>query len=340
MVFYHYNKTIFLFEPYVLNRLVKFGNESVNFFFFLSGFIMVIAHNKFINDDTALNKKKYWITRFERIYPVYFLALMLIAFYYFVIDKSVFTMFSIRLLLESTLLQGWVDKTSLNYPGWSLSVELLFYLSFPFIFSYLKKKKLYVLFLISIALYLITQFLFYFLRNNVYIADNSVRLISIFPLFHLSTFIFGITLGLFFINKYSLFIKNIHYVKMFTYLLATIILIAIYFLNIFPHYHYVGLLTPVYFCFLLGFSLESKFTKLLSNKFFIFLGNISYSIYILQIPVWLYFKFIVYKFGIIESNFYFYLITLFLFSSAIYYLYELPMKKWIATKIIKLGIIS
>ena len=336
VVFYHYNRLAFYYEPYVLNRIVKFGNESVNFFFFLSGYIMVVAHNKFINDDSALNKIKYWLSRFERIYPVYFLALIILSTYYFLIDKSEISSFPVRFILECSLFQGWIGKSSLNYPGWSLSVELFFYLIFPFLFKEMKGKGVLTLLFLSFILYLSTQFLFYNLVHNYALSIDKKLILISFPLFHISTFIFGITLGLIYVKQNENFLKNKLSIKFLSYTVAMFMIILIYNLKMFPNYHFVGLMTPVYFCLLLGFSLETPFTRILSNRFFVFLGEISYSVYIFQYPIWLYCNFILKK-SVLNNNqvFYLYLLILILFSALINTFFEIPIKKWVSIKLNK-----
>lgn len=336
VVFYHYNKTAFTFEPFLLGRLVKYGNESVNFFFFLSGFIMVVAHNKFIDDDTALNRKKYWLSRFERIYPVYILALSIVAIYYIFIDKMDVSFFSIRFILECTLFQGWIGKTSLNYPGWSLSVEFFFYLTFPFLFKSFKKMNLLLLLFLAFSFYLITQLLFYILVNEYDLPMGKKIILICFPLFHMSTFISGIYLGLIYFKNIKWIIKNKLIIKLLSYLIGFAIIFLIYKLKIFTNYHFVGLMTPVYFCLLIGFSLETIFTKILSNKLFIFLGEISYSIYILQFPIWLFCNYLFSKMELVGSEkFYLYLLILVLFSSLVNVFYEKPSKKWITIMLVE-----
>ena len=50
------------------------GPFMVVFFFVLSGFIMTVAYGQQENID----KGKYWVARFARIAPVYYLAIVII----------------------------------------------------------------------------------------------------------------------------------------------------------------------------------------------------------------------------------------------------------------------
>jgi len=50
------------------------GGEAVTFFFFLSGFVMIIANSKYLTGKNLnFSKTDFYIKRFARIYPMYYL---------------------------------------------------------------------------------------------------------------------------------------------------------------------------------------------------------------------------------------------------------------------------
>ena len=93
---------------------------------------MIIAYQ----NNSTIHFFTYLKNRFARVYPVYFLAILLTLFIY--MFKGIKLM---DLFLNIIMLQAWVPGKALtvNFPGWSLSVELFFYISFPILFNYFYK---------------------------------------------------------------------------------------------------------------------------------------------------------------------------------------------------------
>jgi peptidoglycan/LPS O-acetylase OafA/YrhL len=333
VVFYHFGSQVFPFNQPLLNGFIKFGNEAVNLFFILSGFIMVVAYYKPERSDTMIDRKKYWLNRFARIYPVYFLSLLLIACYYFFIDRTLFTSFYLRFPLEVVLLQSWIGKSSLNFPGWSLSVEMFFYLAFPYLLLWLVSKKPAQLILVATIAYVVIQALSIYLFSKYAGNEKAEIVIKFFPLMHMSTFISGAVLGIIFVRYYKQLAERMIIIKLLGYLFAIGFILLAYFSLDLKKYHYNGLLAPAYFCFLFAFALESKITRVMGNRFFIYLGDISYSLYILQFPVWAFYTHYAGD-NIADKNlfFYGYLILLILASCLIYSVYEktaqVKIKNW------------
>ena len=52
----------------VLTRIIGLGYVGVPFFFLLSGFILAIVYLK---NSTPIDKRKFYLARFARIYPLY-----------------------------------------------------------------------------------------------------------------------------------------------------------------------------------------------------------------------------------------------------------------------------
>lgn len=333
VVVYHFGSMISPFQSGILKTIVQFGDEAVTYFFILSGFIMVIAYYPGKGREKKFDKKTYWLNRFARIYPVYILALLGVALYYWTVDNSIFNSFVQRLPIEIVLLQSWIGKVSLNFPGWSLSVELLFYLLFPFLLKTALKMSTKRLGIFSVLIYLLTQVICIYLINR-YTGNVKAQLaVNYFPLFNLSAFFAGITGGIIFVRNKNIFEEKALPIKFIGYSAAAIsLLLIVWFLDI-EKYHRNGLLLPVYFFFLLAFCAKSKLNGLLGNRLFVFLGDISYSLYILQYPVWLFFGIIVSSLHLSATlHFYSYLLSLIALSAFIYLTFEKPVQKWIRNK--------
>lgn len=107
----------------------KFGHRGVDFFFVLSGFIIMLAHHRDIDQPHRWSRFAY--KRFARIYPVYWFysALVLIAALVGLgatdrIPESFGDWFSTVFLLRVS------DVTTPIGPGWTLFHEMLFYAAF------------------------------------------------------------------------------------------------------------------------------------------------------------------------------------------------------------------
>ena len=64
--------------PWWFHNFASIGFVGVNFFFVLSGFILVYTY-----DGPDLNVRKFWWARFARIYPAYILSLVVAAPFFF-----------------------------------------------------------------------------------------------------------------------------------------------------------------------------------------------------------------------------------------------------------------
>ena len=120
VVLYHRGETVPPFDLPWIHAVIAQSNVAVSFFFCLSGFIMATVYRD------GVDARAYWIARFARIYPVYALALAACLVTGPDITAGQYG-------LDSVLLQAWVPgwAMTVNPPGWSLSVEVLFYALFP-----------------------------------------------------------------------------------------------------------------------------------------------------------------------------------------------------------------
>ncbi|MDF8266514.1 acyltransferase family protein [Luteipulveratus flavus] len=120
--------------PEPLHHLVAWGYIGVPLFFLLSGFVLAYNYPQLHFHDrrrTAL----FYIARVARVMPLYWVMVAYCAVYYFAIGHE---QYHGALLQNLLAVQTWgpdVDA-ALNYyngPGWSIGVELFFYLLFPFV---------------------------------------------------------------------------------------------------------------------------------------------------------------------------------------------------------------
>lgn len=273
IVISHYKKDLFLYKiPYVSEIFLR-ANVGVSYFFILSGFIMIVAYHK----KNKIDYREFYRNRFARIYPLYIVGLLL----YLITKYSGFSLDKLFLYLLG--LQSWMpgQVLILNFPGWSISVEFLFYLLFPVLYNYLYSKGKKSIWIISVLLWIITQ-----IFSNIYIQSSfyegphtiSHEFISYFPFLHINEFLIGNLAGLFFINNFKEKNYDIPVVLIFISILCSLIFIPLNFHN--------GLMAVLFIPLILLISYNTGFlTTIFALKPFEYLGEISYAIYITHIPL-------------------------------------------------------
>ena len=336
VILFHYASGVAPFNNnYFLSVMLKGVNGIITYFFVLSGFLMTINYY----DKQPLNLKRYFSSRFARTYPVYCLALLLWVGPHLL--KGIDFQELIKIILTFFLVQSWVPNYSqtYNYPTWFLSVLVFFYIVFPFILSYITNKKGTQIFLLVFAVWafsVILIFTFYnrpvFMRGH----DDFYKLTLFHPIImYVNAFIIGIAGGVFLVRNKSVNCPDAIPIIMIVFsllIISFIISLDTKFTG--GRYYYPnGLLSPAFLMLIVGLSLDKTIlSNWLSNKLFIALGTISYSMYIFHVPI----KIIIqklFKIDIIKSTplFFSYLIIVIVSSSIIYLFFEKPMRKYIVS---------
>lgn len=316
ILLFHFAKSeVFPFDLTVINTFVQNGSSGVSYFFILSGFVMCVAYS----DTKKINVKKYYLNRFARIYPLYFLATFLFILEWILVKKNINT---IDVLISFLMIQSWIPgkEMILNSPAWSLGVELFFYLLFPYFFnSFLKKYNSIVITAVIIGFFIISQSLFLLVDN-----PNQNKLILYNPIMHLSSFFIGCLAGTY-VAKNRLIIRNY---DMTIVILTTVMLVFIYSNNsLFIHNGLLGIFIAPILIFL---SLNNgKITSVFNSRKLVLLGEISFGFYILQFPIFIAFRNILIHFLNINNSLVFYLCTsiLLIASYLSYIYYEKPINK-------------
>jgi peptidoglycan/LPS O-acetylase OafA/YrhL len=149
VVAFHFGHNVPFLQDTWLKPLVGHGNLAVDYFFCLSGFIMAFVYVG--PNSPPLNLKRFWIARFARIYPVYAVALAITAL---VANTN-----SHQIIASAFAVQAWYFglATAPNGPGWSLSVEATFYALFPILAYLLRTFSMRAILGASMGLWLLTQ---------------------------------------------------------------------------------------------------------------------------------------------------------------------------------------
>ncbi|MGO4127909.1 acyltransferase family protein [Inquilinus sp. YAF38] len=132
VVLYHLNTEIFHRPKYFPGRpfgsVFDFGHSGVEFFFVLSGFIIVFAHGRDIGRVDQL--PRYLWRRFQRIYPIYWVVLVGVASIYFTVPSfgKGYETDPVTILSSFTLV--YADGNTVVGVAWTLYHEILFYAAF------------------------------------------------------------------------------------------------------------------------------------------------------------------------------------------------------------------
>lgn len=322
VVIFHYGLHLDFFKENILAEFFRNGAVAVSFFFFLSGFVLAYNYNKTKTRDFLLK-------RVFRIYPIYILTfvIVLLTQIYFGLDTpSVF-----HGVANALGLQSWFPGYALqvNFPSWSISVEFFLYATFPLILWFYKKMKWNYFVYLSIAIIalgLLQHFYFvvYLFDPNRYFLE---QFILYFPLFHFSTFVAGFLGGkwIYQIKKAKL---NPYLFPVMTTVGIVCFILILNFENPIRLLSHNGGLIPFFLLICIGLSLDKNFyIRVFGSRPLIYLGNISYGVYMWQFPVYLWFCWINSIELITTSEFILYLLILIVWASISYELIEKPARR-------------
>ena len=284
-----------------ISNFLSAGPWSVSLFFILSGFILFYNYGN--SGPRPGSARKFWIARFARIYPVYLLGLLVIA--PFVLhDWYASEVYGLHHAvvggaLAVSLLQSWVPKyaTFWNGPGWSMSVEAFFYALFPLLMLPLRRVagtgKLVAVIIGCWALSIIKTpgIWFIALHWSVWMHGrfhtSLVTAVTDYgPLSRLPEFVAGMALGRLMLLRGGPALRGAK-LAMLTLTAAGTCLIFAALGNHCPWcFSVAGGLTPLFALVIWSLTVEESFVaKLLAWSPLVFLGEVSYSIYIIHLPL-------------------------------------------------------
>lgn len=191
-------------EYLIFKRVMAEGFVGVSFFFILSGFILSLNY-----DEKLLTRqvtfREFWVARIARVYPLHLVTLLLAVG--LVIDRAEHwgdffidpTASTVMFLSNAALIHAFIPVPdyffSYNSPSWSISAEMFFYFSFPFIIFLFVRNK--VLLRYGWLLFLAVPTMMYF---SPY--DSHHRFMYINPFFRIIDFVLGILLHQVYKHRY------------------------------------------------------------------------------------------------------------------------------------------
>ena len=255
----------------------------VNFFFTLSGFVMYLTyHNRLIDFNSVKNFLK---KRFFRLYPLHLLFLIIFSIieiskyfvqikYGLVANNEAFSVNNFKTFLGNIILiQTFFDYNSFNTPSWSISAEFYTYMIFALVLFFMKKTN--ILIFISLVGILILR-----INSEVGLGTDKTYLSFL-------DCVYSFFIGVFSCKIYFKYSNHETYKKYYS--IATLILLIVSCLLIIYTRDKLSFIIPLFYGLLLIFSANLKneniLGKIICNKFFLYLGSISYSIYMCHLFV-------------------------------------------------------
>ncbi|MBP6177418.1 MAG: acyltransferase family protein [Anaerolineales bacterium] len=286
VMFYHGAGGVYLrpFDVFPITHLLHAAPTAVSYLYVLSGFVMVLVYYR---PAQKFDIRSYWTARFLRIYPLYIVSFLLVCYYYWDISRIK----PQKILANIFVLQAWIPKyaQSFNYASWSMTVEFFFYAVFPFfiMWSYLQStKKLTTLALVFWAFSQLVSFVLwigYFPEQEMFIVY--------FPLFHLNSFIIGVVGGIWYMREgqnQQIKPSTVTWVFIAAVFVASVYTIISNIYTQLPHdlQPMSGLLSPIFTAVVIALAMDrSKISEFFSRPFLVTLGETSFALYILHVPV-------------------------------------------------------
>ncbi|MCU0239268.1 MAG: acyltransferase, partial [Pyrinomonadaceae bacterium] len=257
---------------------LNLGNLGVRIFFVISGFLITGLLLKELDKTDKINLTKFYFRRTMRIFPPYyfflFVMLALTLFGYFQISISAF-------LASFSYLSNYLDPNGWNLGHtWSLSVEEQFYLLFPSVLLFFGNRKT------KIFLFLIIIFS-PFIRYFDYISFGQTRWMGFGFHHNMDALGFGCLLALFYTKLH----QNLYYqqfIKSKVIIIFPIIILSVNLLTERPRLFAVAVsIMNLSIAICIDWAVTNYQTiagKALNSSPMIYLGGMSYSIYLWQQP--------------------------------------------------------
>jgi peptidoglycan/LPS O-acetylase OafA/YrhL len=294
--FFHFGRPLVAAAPRPLRDLAGSGFVAVSFFYVLSGFVLTLAYRDQARDGRFASRR-FFARRLARVWPAALFALLMLLplFVHRPWGRATGAFPDggpsplVTGLLHLTLLQAWLPSLALswNLPAWSVSVELAFYVVFPWLLRALLVRSsrarltlLVLAWLSSLALplaYVIVQ------PDGVVAGPDTAApwldALKFWPPARLPELVFGVALA-------SLYSPSWRVPRATGLLALVAIALACASGRVpYPLLHN-GALLPAFGALLVAVAHARGATaRLLSQRWLVALGRCGYAIYIVQMPL-------------------------------------------------------
>ena len=341
VLMFHLRYEVRQFYPELYHMTLGFwksGFLGVDLFFVLSGFVISLNYQKTFSSFHRSNFQAFMIKRFARIYPVYLACLLctLIVFGAFVWfefpykQKNIFTSWGFLQSLTMTQILSFPVPRQWNLVAWSVSAEWFAYLSFPFLALLTSRINTHKMRIIILGVLCIT----YLWIMNIMQRPSAMEL----GLFRIAG---GFSMGVLLCGVRDILSPSWKESRLWGWLVI-VIFASIPFLYVFSTNHRVASVVwaPIIFLPII-FSLAQPGAawKIMTSNKMIYLGHVSYSLYMIHTTILLAFRSAfdmhtiihpIYKIGYMGAE----LLLIFISSHILYTRLEEPARKYILQKML------
>ena len=261
------------------------ASRGVDLFFVISGFLITLGliRSKEKTEPKGSALYKFYIRRFLRIFPIYYLTVFILLYLnYNQISSSIWWFLLYASNFHSIKIQDWGPAGHL----WSLSVEEQFYLVWPFIILFIPIRRLPIVIIASVLLSLAV-------KSYWYVTNVPFWALYMHPIAALDTLALGAILA----YLYTFHTDQLRKM-LFNPFIATIVIAQMVFciyLMYAPHgnfIHHIGIRTSfgLFSAWLIGratFGFKGITGFILDSSPLRYIGKISYAIYLFHpfVPV-------------------------------------------------------
>jgi peptidoglycan/LPS O-acetylase OafA/YrhL len=260
---------------------INIGPRGVQLFYVVSAVTLCMSFSRRSNVEKhpILN---FYIRRFFRIAPVFYAAVL----YYLFVDNywfgnphhySLMNIFT-TITFTNGFSSEWINN--IVFGGWSVAVETTFYLLFPFLFYRMKNFRYALIATISVSI-LLQIFRLYLLSLPSVASDPDVQTFT-FQFFPSQLPVFLIGMTMFFAMHEELAERYKKQMRLLAIVIGVGIVVQTFFpINLIPGHYIYG-----YFFAILLYILSKRPYKIFVNPITIYIGKISYSLYLFHFAVY------------------------------------------------------
>lgn len=274
VMIYHFN----LWNGNKTNFLNFIGIYGVESFFILSGVVLTYTYSK-----NKLDIFSYFMKRFLRILPLfYFVVLIEIIYKILFVDIQINQILQV-IIGDLFLFNMFQPHLTSVVSGWSIMVEMLFYMLFPLLLL-IKKEYIYLI-TVLIVVFTYCIFNFYILDFNEPFEPQNKYYVSF--IFNFLFFLIGMSIAKIRLNT-SFYIQN--YKILFLAIIVILIWSNIYRIEnymffLMNEYRIISILLISILIFICTFTIFEHKSNFISNTLSFF-AKISYSLYLLHFLVY------------------------------------------------------
>jgi peptidoglycan/LPS O-acetylase OafA/YrhL len=261
--------------PWWVQRAQNAGHAAVSLFFVLSGFVLAYNYAEPLADG-RVSRARFFRLRLARVWPLYALVALVevpLALHAGVGGARI----GAATAADVVGLQAWIPTITFvgNTPGWSVSVELFFYVAFPWLAALAARKRARTTIAVALALAAIAA------ASPALASGDVATFLKCGPPLRVPEFVVGIALGQAFLRRRRPLGETLASLGA---ALALVVIVAVVLASgAVPRYFLHALLLPAFA--LLLWSVAEGAAAWLGSAPLVLLGEASYGLYLLQMPL-------------------------------------------------------